>query len=63
MQSNQSFTDELLPISGSQLYRANEHGDLPVDDPPPAEFPSERYAAWSATSIFNFVPFSSPAGR
>lgn len=63
MQVNQSFTDELLPFAGSRPYRANEHGDLPVDDPPPAEFPSERYSAWSATSIFNFVPFSSPAGR
>lgn len=63
MQVNQSFTEELLPMSGDQLYRADEHGDLPLDDSPPAEFTSERYAAWSATSIFNFVPFSAPAGR
>jgi hypothetical protein len=44
-------------------YRGTEHGDLPVDDPPPADHPSERYSAWSATSIFSFVPFSSPGAR
>jgi hypothetical protein len=62
MQLNQSFTDELLPDTGGR-YRDNEHGDLSGDDRPPAEFASERYAAWSATSIFNFVPFSAPPGR
>ena len=63
MQQNQSFTDKLLPKTGGSLYRRNEHGDRPGDEQPPAEFASERYAAWSATSIFNFVPFSAPAGR
>lgn len=63
MQLNQSFTDELLPHTDGSLYRDNEHGDLSGDDRPPAEFASERYAAWSATSIFNFVPFSAPQGR
>lgn len=63
MQLNQSFTDETLPEVGGRLYREMEHGDLPEDDRPPAEFASERYAAWSATSIFNFVPFSAPGGR
>lgn len=63
MQLNQSFTDELLPDAGGRLYRESEHGDLYPEEQPPAEFASERYAAWSATSIFNFVPFSAPAGR
>ncbi|HEX6637495.1 MAG TPA: hypothetical protein VF033_07545 [Steroidobacteraceae bacterium] len=41
----------------------NEHGDLPVDDSPPAERPSEQYAAWRATAIFTMAPFSAPPGR
>ena len=59
----QHVTREPRTIDGGRVYRGNEHGDLPVDDPPPADHPSERYSAWSATSIFNFVPFSSPSGR
>jgi hypothetical protein len=41
----------------------NEQGELPVDDPPPAEHPAERYSAWKATSIFEFQPFSAPPSR
>jgi hypothetical protein len=41
----------------------NEQGELPVDDPPPADHPSERYSAWKATSIFEFQPFSAPPSR
>jgi len=43
--------------------RGHEYGDLPVDDPPPAEHPSEQYSAWRATAIFNLAPFSAPPGR
>jgi hypothetical protein len=43
--------------------QGNEHGDLPVDDAPPAEHPSEQYAAWRASAIFTMAPFSAPAGR
>lgn len=28
--------------SGAQMVRDGGHGDLPVDDPPPAEHPEER---------------------
>jgi hypothetical protein len=59
----QQVTREPRNIDSGRVYHGNEHGDLPVDDPPPADHPSERYSAWSATSIFNFVPFSSPSGR
>jgi hypothetical protein len=45
------------PLQGS------EHGDLPVDDLPPPDHPSEQYAAWRATAIFTMAPFSAPAGR
>jgi hypothetical protein len=45
------------------LMRGNEHGELPVDDPPPADHPSENYSAWKASAIFEFVPFSAPGSR
>lgn len=63
MQDIQQLTRELPLSQGGRLYRGNEHGDLPVDDPPPADHPSEHYEAWRPTSIFSFVPFSSPGGR
>lgn len=44
-------------------YRGNEQGDLPVNDPPPIEHPSEQYSAWRATAIFSLTPFSAPPGR
>jgi hypothetical protein len=44
------------------LY-GNEHGDLPVDDPPPADHPSEQYQAWRATAIYTLSPFSAPNAR
>jgi hypothetical protein len=59
----QQVTREPRNLDSGPVYSGNEHGDLPVDDPPPADHPSERYSAWSATSIFTFVPFSSPSGR
>jgi hypothetical protein len=43
--------------------RGHENGDLPVDDPPPVEHPSESYRAWRATAIYDLAPFSLPAGR
>ena len=43
--------------------RGNEQGELPVDDPPPADHPSERYSAWAPTAIFELQPFSSPYSR
>jgi hypothetical protein len=58
----QQLRKDLRPSGPRMVHRGNEHGDLPVDDPPPADHPSERYSAWSATSIFNFVPFSAPSG-
>jgi hypothetical protein len=49
---------------GGQMMHGNEHGELPVDDPPPIDHPSERYAAWSPSAVFShFVPFSSPIGK
>jgi hypothetical protein len=53
---------DLQPAAAGYM-RGNEHGDLPVDDPPPAEHPSENYAAWKATAIFELLPFSSPPSR
>jgi hypothetical protein len=41
-------------------WRGQEHGDLPVDDPPPADHPSEQYVAWRPTAIYNLAPFSAP---
>jgi hypothetical protein len=38
----------------------HEQGDLPVDDPPPAEYPSESYASWRPSAIFNLGPFTAP---
>jgi hypothetical protein len=49
--------------SNPTTMHGNEHGDLPVDDPPPADHPSEQYAAWRATAIYNLGPFSAPTGR
>ncbi len=63
MQQIQSLRNEQTKPSGGQLYRTAEQDDLRPDDRAPADFASERYSAWSATSIFNFVPFSSPSGR
>jgi hypothetical protein len=60
MLQNQQLTRDSRADWRPGTYRGTENGDLPVDDPPPAEHPSERYSAWSATSIFGFVPFSSP---
>ena len=54
---------ELHQPSGAGYLRGNEHGDLPVDDPPPADHPSESYAAWRASAIFEFVPFSAPGNQ
>ena len=45
------------------FLRGNEQGELPVDDPPPADHPSERYSAWAPTAIFELQPFSSPNSR
>ena len=47
------FDSQNFPTS----VRGNEHGDLPVDDPPPVDHPSEQYSAWRATAIFNLAPF------
>ena len=38
--------------------RGHEHGELPVDDPPPVEHPSEQYPSWRATAIFDLGPFT-----
>ena len=43
--------------------RGHEHGDLPVDDLPPSDHPSEQYQAWRATAIYNLAPFSAPGIR
>ena len=48
--------------SGASL-RGHESGDLPVDDPPPADHPSEQYSSWRATAIYTLQPFSAPPGR
>lgn len=59
----QQVTRDSRALDSGRVYRGNEPADLPGDDRPPADHPSERYSAWSATSIFTFVPFSSPSGR
>lgn len=57
------------------FQRIAERGTAPVvrpveretdDDAPPAEFVTQRYSAWSATTataVNGFVPFSAPPGR
>jgi hypothetical protein len=62
-QIQQLKVEKPLPPVGRAVH-GNEHGELPVDDPPPVDHPSEHYAAWRASAIFNgFVPFSSPIGK
>ncbi len=56
------FTN-LFDSQSAQTLRGHEYGDLPVDDPPPADRPSEQYEAWRATAIFSLSPFSAPPGR
>lgn len=51
-----------LEGKSSPTLRGHEHGDLPVDDPPPAEHPAEQYSSWRATAIFHLAPFSAPPG-
>jgi hypothetical protein len=51
------------PDRMAPTLRGHEHGDLPVDDPPPKDHPGERYAAWNSTAIFTLAPFSAPPGR
>jgi hypothetical protein len=51
------------PARPERVLTGNEHGELPVDDPPPVEHPSERYSAWKSSAIFDLQPFSSPGGR
>jgi hypothetical protein len=63
MQPIQTLRNEKTQPSRGQVYRTTERDDPRPDDRPPSSFVSERYSAWSATSIFNFVPFSSPSGR
>jgi hypothetical protein len=63
MQQIQSVRKEVKQPSRGPVYRKADRDDFRPDDRPPSEFASERYSAWSATSIFNFVPFSSPSGR
>jgi hypothetical protein len=54
---------EFLNYTHAGFLRGNEQGELPVDDPPPADHPSERYSAWAPTAIFELQPFSSPYSR
>jgi hypothetical protein len=63
MQQIQSTRKEVKQPPRRQAHRTADRDDFRPDDRPPVEFASERYSAWSATSIFNFVPFSSPGGR
>ena len=63
MQQIQALRTERTQPSPGQSYPAPEQDDRRPDDRAPDDFASERYSAWSATSIFNFVPFSSPSGR
>ena len=50
------FESRMAPTS----LRGAEHGDLPIDDPPPMEHPSESYSSWRPTSIFSLAPFTAP---
>jgi hypothetical protein len=34
-----------------------------VDDPPPADHPTEQYVSWRATAIYNLSPFTAPSVR
>lgn len=53
------FDSQNAPTS----LRGHDNGDLPVDDPPPSDHPTEQYSSWRATAIFSLSPFSSPPGR
>jgi hypothetical protein len=46
--------------SSPTTLRGHEHGDLPVDDPPPVDHPAESYASWRPTAIFDLGPFAAP---
>ena len=59
----QSLTFDRPVATPPRIVRRDEFGDLSADDTPPADFHSERYAAWSPTSFSSFVPFSSPQER
>jgi hypothetical protein len=63
MQQIQALRNDRSQPAKAQAYRSTGHDRPRTDDQPPVDFTSERYSAWSATSIFNFVPFSSPGGR
>jgi len=56
-----SLDVEMSTYSG--FMRGHEQDEFPVDDPPQADHPSERYSAWAPTAIFELQPFSSPNSR
>ncbi len=53
----------LFDSQNAPTLRGHEYGEMPVDDPAPADHPSEQYSAWRASAIFSLTPFSSPPGR
>lgn len=56
------FTN-LFDSQNAPTLRGQDHGEMPVDDPAPADHPSEQYSAWRASAIYSLTPFSSPPGR
>lgn len=56
----QALTNDYADQPWGRLYRGDEHGDLPVDDPPPVDHPTESYRAWRPSAIYDLAPFSQP---
>jgi hypothetical protein len=52
----QQLASDNPPAARPYGLRGHEHGDLPVDDPPPSDRPSESYSAWRASAIYDFGP-------
>lgn len=57
------FTNLFDSQNAPTSLAGHEYGETPVDDPAPADHPSEQYASWRATAIFSLTPFSAPPGR
>jgi hypothetical protein len=58
------FAPNVMPESKTvpTNHRGYEQGDLPLDDSPPADSPSESYASWRPTAIFSLAPFGTRPG-
>jgi hypothetical protein len=48
----QQLASDNPPAARPYGLRGHEHGDLPVDDPPPSDRPSESYSARKDGAFF-----------